>query len=320
MNVNLPKDCLDDDTVAGHSNGSAIEPPPNGITFFLERIRLAHLCRESADIVPLETSKLIQMPYEHIIALDKKLEEFIMGLPFFLRLDSESREKSQPLETIYPHIPVMRCSITHAAHSRRCKLHQKFLLRQSSNPSYSYSRRACLESARAVIRAYEDLPGRHSQSYVTARMGMAIHYTHLALVVMVMDLCFNKYEADEAEIKADVRTALKKFEDTRGISPLAGRFLSSLCDILRKHKVYLTNSPTLTPSFASGSAGITRPGAMDFVHDEQMQFNQSELGIYGSNVSLDASFDEFWQFATSEPNLDSMTWDNLFSALDSRPI
>lgn len=34
-----------------------------------------------------------------------------------------------------------------------------------------------------------------------ARMGIAVHFTYLALVVMVMDLCFNSDELDGADIK-----------------------------------------------------------------------------------------------------------------------
>ncbi len=71
VNVRLPKDCDDDDVVLGESNEPTIRPQPTGMTYFLDRVRLAHLCREMVDIVPLETSKLKQTPYGHIIALDK---------------------------------------------------------------------------------------------------------------------------------------------------------------------------------------------------------------------------------------------------------
>jgi hypothetical protein len=110
-----------------------------------------------ADTLPQETYKLTKLPYEHILALDKKLEDFLSDLPFFFRLDAESRQQSKALETIYPKIPNLRYCITTAAHSKRCKLHQRFLLRQSWDPRYAYSRRACLESARAVIQIYADL-------------------------------------------------------------------------------------------------------------------------------------------------------------------
>jgi hypothetical protein len=307
VDVGLPKDCNDDEIVLGEDNKPIVGPQPTGMTFFLARVRLAHLCRELTDTVPLETSKLMEMPYEHIIALDKRLEDFTSSLPFFLRLDAESREKSKILESVYPKIPIMRYCITTAAHSRRCRLHQKFLLRQSSDPRYAYSRQACLESARAVIQTYDDSRGGHdSPSMATARMGMAVHFTHLALVVMVMDLCFNGDESGEDERRVEVKAALQMLEDdARDVSPLLSRSLSSLCEILQKYNVYL---PDLAAS--------TEPqGSSDPLNDVHMQSTQLDLDAH------DTSSDQFWQIATqSETNLDLDTWDNLFSALDSRPF
>ena len=321
VNVRLPKDCNDDEIVLGDGDEPIIGPQPTGMTYFLERVRLAHLCREMVDIVPLDTSELMQMPYEHIITLDKKLVDFISSLPFFFRPDVESREQTKPLETIYPNIPLLRYCITRAAHSRRCKLHQRFLLRQSSDPRYAYSRRACLESARAVIQFYEGLSGQDSLRITMERMGIAIHFMHLALVVLVMDLCFNRDEADETEIKEEVKAALQMFEDTRHVSPLLGRFLSSLRHILQKHKVYLTEPLTSTTNRFASFVNETNPDVLNPSEDDQMQFTQLGLDVYGPGVTFDTSFDEFWQSAIqSEPNPDLLAWDNLFSALDTRPL
>ncbi|KAI2779366.1 hypothetical protein F4815DRAFT_446400 [Daldinia loculata] len=320
INVKLPKYHFDDEISLGEENESIDGPPPSGVAFLLERIRLAHLCREVADIVPLETSKAMQMPYENIIALDKKLQDFISSLPFFFKTDPESREKSRRFETVYPYIPHMRYAITNAAHSRRCKLHQRFLLRQSHDSRYSYSRLACLQSACAVIEGYEDPTEFDSPAYTTARMGLAMHYMHLALVVMVMDLCFNRHEADETEIKAKVRAAFQKFDDDRHISPLPSRFLSSLRDVLQKHEVYLNHQPVSSSENAAGVASEINAGDFSLLHNIQMQ---PELGLdmQTTEGGLDSSFDEFWQFASqSEMNPDSITWDNLFAALDTRPI
>lgn len=200
------------------------------MTLFLESLRLAHMCREMADIVPLETSKLMKMPYEQIRALDIKLQDFISSLTFFFKLEAESRRRSKPFETIYPKTPISRYCITVETHSRRCKLHQRFLLRQPVDPRYAYSRQGCLESVRIVVQAYEDLREHGHPSTVPELMGMAVHFTHLALVVMAMDLCFNREQADEAEAKAEVKAALQMFENARNASPLLDRFLSSLSD------------------------------------------------------------------------------------------
>ncbi|KAI1135480.1 hypothetical protein F5Y05DRAFT_421424 [Hypoxylon sp. FL0543] len=321
INVRLPKHRFDDDIILNEGNEPTSEPQPDGMAFFLGRVRLAHLCCEIADVVPLETSKLLQMPYETIIALDKKLEDFLSNLPFFFRLDAESREKSKALETVYPQIPVMRYSIANAAHIRRFKLHQKFLLRQSHDPRYAYSRRVCIESARAVIQGYDRPRGYDAPSYATARMGIAMHYTHLALVILVMDLCFNRDEVNEAEIKAEVRRVLQRFEETKQMTPLPGHFLGFLYKILRKHTVYLGEPSGRAFQEDAGFTHEARLDAFDLSSDNQVQYNQISMDTPEPEVVPEISFDSFWDFASqSEPNLDSLTWDNPYASLDTRPL
>lgn len=319
--VNLPKDCTDEILVLGEAEEPVTGPQPTSMTFFLERLRLAHLCREMTDIVPLEISKLMEMPYEQIILLDKKLQDFNSSLPFFFQLDAESRRRSKPLEITYPKIAISRYCIITEAHSRRCKLHQRFLHRQSLDSRYAYSRQACLESARAVIQVYGDLREHENPSTAPELMGMALHFTHLALVVMIMDLCFNRDQADEREIKAEVKAALNMFEDGRSASPLLGRFVSSLSDVLRKYEVHFPKSPTLENSDVDNFPHEIVDAFNSPIDYSQMQSTHFGQDMQGVSADSSAFFDEFWQSAMQgEPNADSLTWDNLLSDLDSRPL
>ncbi|KAH6676341.1 hypothetical protein B0J14DRAFT_352337 [Halenospora varia] len=320
VNVNIPKDCTDDDIVLGEENEPVAGPQPTGMTFFLERLRLAHICREMTDTLPLETTKLISLPYEQIISLDKKLQDFLSSLPFFFKLDAESRSRSRALEAMYPKIAISRYCVTTEAHSRRIKLHQKLLHRQSIDPRYAYSRQACLESARVIVHAYDDLHKHDSHSTVPELMGMVVHFTHLALVVMVMDICFNSDAVDEAEIKAEVKAALEIFEDGKNASPLLNQFLGSLRDVLQKHKVQLTDTSTSAPS--NDVFGLASENMLDDSSDEiQMQPSQFGTNMQDLDMTLDPSFDEFWRFAMqSEETGDALIWDNLFSSIDSRPL
>lgn len=312
INVNLPQDCSDDNLALGE-NSTPNTSQPTSMTLFLERVKLAHISREIADIIPLQTCKLMKVPYEQIIALDTKLNNFLSDLPFFLKLDIESRNKSQLLETIYPQIPVSRYCITTEAHSIKCKLHQKFLVRQSIDPRYVYSRNSCLESARAVLQVYQDLRVHESPSCVPELMGITVHFTHLALVVLAMDLCFNKDAMDAAEVKAELQRSLQIFQNAQSSSPLLARFMGSMDDVLRKHKVQLA-----APSTSEHQEGVGNPEEMvldPFITPSGNDQIQYTLGMDMS----DASFDEFWQAAMQDtPNLDSLAWDNIFSVLDSR--
>ncbi|KAI0466577.1 fungal-specific transcription factor domain-containing protein [Xylaria cf. heliscus] len=317
VQVKLPKDYDVEDVIAGDGDESIARARPTGITFLLARIRLAHLSREYTDTIPLETSMLMQVPYEYIITFDQKLKDFLMELPYFFRLDQESRQKSKRLEAVYTKIPMMRYCILAAAHTRRCRLHQKFLIRMSSDSRYDYSRQACLESARAVIQLYEEAEGESPLE--TARMAMVVHYTHLALVIQVLDLCFNKTETDHDERKREVLITLQMLESARNVSPLLNRSLNSVIEVLRKHEVWLAGEGLTSGSFQSsgqqsldantypfGSATVTPP--------------QHNLET-GEGASTIAPINEFWQSANQfEMEFDSAIWDNLFSALDSRPF
>jgi hypothetical protein len=139
-------------------------------------------------------------------------------------------------------------------------------------------------------------------------MGMAVHFTHLALVILAMDLCFNKEEVYEAEIKAEVKAALLGFENPRYPSPLVARFLESLKDVLERHKVQFHDQLTTT---RGDSNSISNDGQMNFT-----QFGQ-EVEVF----DLDTTYDEFWKIAMQdESNTDLLSWDNMFSAIDSRPF
>lgn len=297
INVKLPCDSEDNNLALDELERPISDERPTGTSYLLQRVRLAHICREIVDMMPA-TSNLQQVPYSDIILLDHKLTNFINRLPFYFKSDLESRQRSKAIEAINPNLTLLRFCITRAAHSRRIKLHQRFLLRQSLDPQYAYSRHACLESARSVIQFYEGLAGNSDPFLVTARMGLAMHYMHLALVVLVMDLCVNRVMADEAEIKAEVKAGLRIFDENGSEQyPLLSKFSRSLQDTLRKHDVWLSNSATAMESFRSSPIMVS----------------QSSM--------LDSDFDEFWQsLMQGDVSMDLNAWDSAFSDMDSRPL
>jgi hypothetical protein len=158
-------------------------------------------------------------------------------------------------------------------------------------------------------------------------MEMAAHFTHLALMVMVIDLCFNRGETDVAERKAEVKAGLQMFE----IPETTLRFvMDSLTGCVRFcMSTKLTDSSASTTNRVVSFVHETKSDAFILPHTDRMQSTQLGLQLQDPGVALDtsfdtsfdASFDEFWQTALqSEPNLNPLTWDNMFSAVDSRPI
>ncbi len=293
---------------------SNIRPSPTA--FLLARVQLAHISPEMTDLMPLETCKLKQLPCEHIIELDRKFTNYLETLPYFLRADASSRARSKPLETLYPSISTMRYSILTAAHSRRCRLHQNFLLRLSSDRRYAYSRQRCLESARVVIDAFAKPQQRKDTlSLAKARMDMAVHHTHLAVVVLVMDLCFNKLEAEQDGIAAEVRAALRMLRDAAEVSQHAARSAESLRLMLQKHQVAI--EPVATNNCVRG---VSHRSAASYSAASYQAIAESDWsGLSGPKLSPDAltSYDETWD---SEMDLNSADWDQFFASLDSRTL
>ncbi|KAI1734044.1 fungal-specific transcription factor domain-containing protein [Xylaria scruposa] len=320
IQLKLPKDYDDGDAITDDENESLTGARPTGITFLLARIRLAHLAREYTDTIPLETSRLMRIPYDQIMSFDQKLKDFLLELPYFFRLDEESRQRSKHLEAVYTKIPMMRYCILAAAHTRRCRLHQKFLIRTSSNPQFDYSQRACLESARAVIQLYEEPKAEDESPMETARMAMAVHYTHLALVIQVMDLCFNRNDVDYDEKKREVFNTLQTLASARTISPLLNRSLNSVIEVLRKHNIWLSGQD-LTSGHPQNSAQQSNRVSSYCFEDPGTHSLQHNLEIGGDTLAATPSINDFWQSTDQrEMEFDSATWDDLFSTLDSRPF
>lgn len=224
------------------------------MTFFLARVHLAHLCRDITDKGPVDALRAMMIPYDQIIALDRRFTNFLSSLPFFMQLDNQSLEKSRSVEEIFPRLPIMRYCLSALAHTRRCRLHQTFLLRQASDPQYLFSRQACLESARTVIQLFDEpLEARGGCSAMDkARMGLTVHFTHLGLVVIVMDLCVNPdlEGQEEGQRELEVSLALARLEPLRPLSPLLDRCLEALENLLHQHGVQL-------PELYSPTEGLT---------------------------------------------------------------
>jgi hypothetical protein len=281
---------------------------------FLERIRLAHICREITDTIPLDTATLLQMPYERLIVLDQKLEHFLATMPQCLQYYCPSKDI---VESIYPQLPSWRYCIAKAALSRRWKLNQAFLLRQNVDPRYEYSRRVCVESAHAVITGYTKLSRFNATSTLLTRMGIAVHFTHLALSILIMDLCFNRPQTNVARTKDEIKAAFKIFGDAKVITPLLAKSIASLKAVLQRNGIDLTEaSPSNVGDKISNDE--TERSMSEATQRELVPFHDQDSY---QDPTLDSTFDTFWDMALqSDGGIDLSDWDHLFSTLDTRPI
>ena len=323
MRVNRPRNVSDQDLV--HDNPPVDLPlsKPTTMSYYLQRIKLADICRSVVDVMPLSNLALATIDYQDVIALDDKFEAFFQDLPIFLKTDDQSRAASEPIVQQYPQIQVQRYALGMIGHTRRCKLHQPFLIRGSVDDRYAYSRKISLRSARCVIRQKRLVENQHGTVLAAnVKLTGVVYHVFMATIVLVMDLCFNKSEGSDAARKAEVMEACKILEEAKAQSRMASEFLESLMDILRKHKVRLHNPPCDKPEKGVCQDAVP-PGAQvhtdanAVVEQEAQQFNPWPMQDNPQNHLSD--FGEIWKdYVEFGPNMEMPEWDTLFSDLDSR--
>jgi hypothetical protein len=204
-----------------------------------------------------------------------------------------------------------------SVHCRRIKLNQPYLIRGSLDRRFAYSREVCLRSARAVIHVKRLLEKEKSSFGSThQRLFMIIHHLFLATIVLVMDLCFNRIEGHEEQRRVEVMDACKMLEDCKEQSDVAEKFLESLKDVLRKHKILppssFIDSTSAKESSVAGTSMLRNESTECTRHPDNLDPSE------GITLNIDIDFFQTWQnYIDSGQNLDMPHWDHLFSDLDS---
>ena len=354
MRVNKPLNINDDDLLG---DKLPIERPlsePTAMSYYIQRIKLAEICRSVVDTIPLAICDFSNIDYQDVINLDRKFETFFQDLPDFFKVDDAHIRASEPIMRHRPHLQIQRYALSMIALTRRCKLHQPFLIRGSQRHHYDYSRRISLESARDVIRTRDLILISEHDNFVavSAKHTGIVFHIFVATIVLVMDLCFNKAAVGENDVerKAEVASACRLLEDSKSQSAMASEFLESLMDVLRKHKVRLYHQNPPGENNAGVAVAQDKEGQdipFHFQHQQQHQQLQTDLPMTYEGAMLNwtmnspsqsryetalptlnnekrqqpqkSEFDSIWQeYVEFGPNMDNAGWDSLFSDLDSR--
>jgi hypothetical protein len=228
MAVRMPQNINDEDLVDGMANTEIQLDQPTSMSYAIQRIRLAHICREFTDQVPFSSCPDIgENTYRHVLEVHTRLVTFVNELPQFFRGDGASLRDISIIDSRRaPGIIIQKYILHSLIHARRCKLHIPYTVRGTIEPAYARSRELCLQAARMVIKTerlleIEDIP------FVLTRLkrGPLIYCIVMAVIVLLMDICFNK-DAEDCELrKAEVVDACSILEDARGQSALAEKLL-----------------------------------------------------------------------------------------------
>ena len=257
MVVNLIQNIDDEDLASTDHIKDRPLSEPTTMSYYIQRIRLAELCREAVDLIPMSHHASLTVNYRAVIALDKRFEAFLEELPLFLRNDEESIRKSEQLIAMRPHMRTQRQALSMLTNIKRCKLHHPFLIRGILHESYSYSRNAALKSARAVLEDSRQVEANSRSIHPCdshAFRANIVYYTFMATIILVMDLCFSRKSSvvgdnihggtdndDEETLvtKAEVMAACRSLRQDHSTTGVGGMYLASLMDALRRFKVKL---------------------------------------------------------------------------------
>ena len=227
MAVNKPRNADDDDLLDRMGNIERPLSQPTEISYFLQRIRLAEICRKFTDRAPLVTSSPNTASYSDIMDVDVELNAFINDIPSFFRLDGDNLvESSQHNSRRASGIATQRYMLNSLIHTQRCKLHIPYLIRSSVNPVYASSRKFCIQSACLIIQAELQLE-KESLPFVHIRLKFSglLYEVFMASIVLLLDMCLNKTAEQQEARRVEVAEAFRILGNARDQSPTAANFL-----------------------------------------------------------------------------------------------
>ncbi|KAK5122334.1 hypothetical protein LTR85_004245 [Meristemomyces frigidus] len=305
MQVKKPRNVTDEDLEVESADFSRPESEATTTSYYLQRIRLAEVCREVADITweIFAVRDPEQIAYEKILALDAKFAALLDDMPAVLRIDQEGQSTHPTVGTSHDQLVKQRYFTYLTIQARRSKLHLPFLVRVERDERYAFSREICLSSARKVLALRHVLPTDELHLGGHVRLLGVLHHFFCALVVLVMDVCVNKAAGSEEERKAEVQDAFRIFECARECphSATSSTLLESLMAMLRKHKVRLGQYPRSMCELIAGTMS-DGAGAADVEH----------LGYSETDSFNDFNFDELWQ-SYVEFGATAQSWEALLS-------
>ncbi|KAK4502646.1 hypothetical protein PRZ48_006072 [Zasmidium cellare] len=321
MSVKLPRNINHDDLATRDANFSRSDKEPTIMSFHLQRIKIAVVCREVMD--EMWSSPIMPDPekldYEQVAALDAKFLEIINGLPPFLRLNAATYPLTDSVDTW--RMAVQRATINLMLHARRCKLHLPFLIHYKSDPRYQLSRDICLKSARKVFKVRErvEMDGTPEGFMSFLNLGGQLSNIFYASFVLVMDLCLNKDSKNEGQV-AEVYEAVKVMGEARISSRIASTCYESLMEILRKHQV---NLPALEMVVRQG-INQGRQDVPNKLHSNATgplpELQSSPTATYADSDldminGIDASGDIWQDYLFNGSSLDPRSWEAVLNDL-----
>jgi hypothetical protein len=317
---------IDDDDLAANNIIDKPLSEPTEMSYGLVRTAAGEMCRNLADLVHPMASGVNNVDYDEIIALEQKIQGMVVDMPYYFRLDKDSRKRTEPYLSKYPQLATQRYLLQQGFHCHRSRIHRPFLIRGSLDERYHFSRNACLESVRKSLEIRRSLNDEKRGAVIPiARLNFVVYHIFMAALTLALDLCFNKSasKVEDQSRRAELREACLMLHEAKTEMPAADRFLRPLMELLQKHKIQLQDSgpqmQCLTPCGSTPGAQIVGPNMTTLGQDTTTR-SQRLLG-QDLSVAPDAELDSLWEdFINMVPDTDAPGWDDLLADFDQASL
>lgn len=305
MMVKKPLNIDDEEVVDGMSRIDRASSLPTSMSYLLQRIQLAEILRRLADRTPLNMGCSAEPSHDLVLDIDTELQLLLNDIPPFFSMPLEKLMKSYQISLSKATDIVQQGHMIHSfIHARRCELHFPFYSRGFVDPVYALSRDACLQSARLLIQ---------TQAIATPYrfLGLLVG-VFMASIVLVVDLCHRKSPSQKERKRDEIAKACHILEVARHESATAAKFLGSLTQVLRKHKMLPPQNPSIE-TLGHGMKNENCQTAADEAMSDMTTFAMADGG-FANGEDLSSYFDDM---AQSFEQGGSFDWDNILSDLSS---
>ncbi|KAJ3546194.1 hypothetical protein NM208_g2123 [Fusarium decemcellulare] len=313
MNVRYPCN-IDDDSISPSEPIPALPlATPTDMSCFLQRLKMADLCREIVDTIPPIINEFPEPDFDVILGLDKKLQDLHKSLPDFFQLDPLNMQQTQSVCQQRPYIVWQRITVHFSLHARICRLHRPYHLEARLNPKYSYSRTATIHSAYKILelRRMMDEASAFS-SFRPERYWVILQHVTMAALTLATDVSFNPDAPDAEARKEKVLAAYGTLERSKNLS---NGSLEGIEKNMQNLMATLQNQPEKSTLEGASSSIASQMSNVGTVPDQEFTPKFSDVAM-SEPVGGEYSHQLWSDFLAAVPALEDVQWTSLLQDLD----
>ncbi|KAJ5396693.1 hypothetical protein N7509_004806 [Penicillium cosmopolitanum] len=226
--------------------------PFTEITPMLFPVTLNRMMFMGADIMS-KVCSVKGVPYKEVLQLDAKLKELYAMIPPPLRYRTMSESIADSPNTIMD-----RYNIDLIYQKCRCDLHRRYLAQHRMDPAFAYSRKECLDAARAVLQHQSDIFESSSVSSFFFSPIVATHFRSAAMIVSLEISCQSRYDLkqnlspndrqaiinERHQLSQEIERAFNIWSQLRQQSKEASKMAQALSIMLKVTNTHLQHGDT----------------------------------------------------------------------------